>query len=72
MPLSKIFDSKYYSQGPIGVSLFVLFGVLKSPTYSTLVLVISVDPENPEITQTNVSISNAVQKFIFETKRFSQ
>ena len=32
------------------------------------VLVIGIDPENPEITQ----ISIAVQKFIFETKRFSQ
>ena len=36
------------------------------------VLVMGIDPENPEITQTNVSISIAVQKFIFETKRFSQ
>ena len=35
------------------------------------VLVMGIDPENPEITQTNVSISIAVQKFIFETKRFS-
>ena len=36
------------------------------------VLVMGIDPDNPEITQTNVSISIAVQKFIFETKQFSQ
>ena len=36
------------------------------------VLVMGIDPDNPEITQTNVSISIAVQKFIFETRRFPQ
>ena len=36
------------------------------------VLVLGIDPDNPEITQTNVSISIAVQKFIFETRRFPQ
>ena len=30
------------------------------------------DPENTKIIQTNVTISIAVQKFIFETKRFPQ
>ena len=36
------------------------------------VLVIGIDPENPEITQTNITISIAVQRFIFQTKRFPQ
>ena len=31
-----------------------------------------IDPENPEITQTNITISIAVQRFIFQTKRFPQ
>ena len=36
------------------------------------VLVVGMHPDNPEITQTNISISIAVQKFIFETRRFPQ
>ena len=30
------------------------------------------DPENTEITQTNVTITIADQKFLFQTKRFPQ
>ena len=34
------------------------------------VLVMGIDPENPEFVHTNTILSIAVQKFIFETKRF--
>ena len=59
----------------------ILFNLVEYyiPSFKTMnrnekykVLVMGIDPENPEITQTNVSISIAVQKFIFVTKRFSQ
>ena len=36
------------------------------------VLVMGIDPGNPEFAHTNTILSIAVQKFIFETKRFSQ
>ena len=35
-------------------------------------IVMGFDPENTEITQTNVTLYIAVQKFIFETKQYSQ
>ena len=35
------------------------------------VLVLGIDPANSDFLQTNTTISIAVQKFIFETKRFS-
>ena len=35
------------------------------------VLVMGIDPGNPEFVNTNTILSIAVQKFIFETKRFS-
>ena len=35
------------------------------------VLVLGIDPANSDFIQTNTTISIAVQKFIFETKRFS-
>ena len=41
----------------------------KKRKYETLVM--GIDPNNLEFTQTNTTISIAVQKFIFETKRFS-
>ena len=34
------------------------------------VLIKGIDPENPEFVHTNTILSIAVQKFIFETKRF--
>ena len=59
----------------------ILFNLVEYyiPSFKTMnrnekykVLVMGFDPENTEITQTNVTISIAVQKFIFETKRFPQ
>ena len=59
----------------------ILFNLVEFyiPSFKTMnrnakykVLVMGFDPQNTEITQTNVTISIAVQRFIFETKRFPQ